>query len=319
MSNYQKIKKPLYKLFFFVTAIVSAQKSEPIANLVFLDSTYHSCPQEKQVYYKVIEDYFNPRTIYNYSIYYKSKQIKRRGSSIDKNQTNLQGNFIEYYQNGNKKEIGIYDKNHQFGNFMEWYENGSKKAQGNYPEYDKDAMFQTPVITSYWDANGTQTVSDGKGIMEVQEETFEEKGALENGLKMGLWQGKNKTQNYTYTENYLNGKLLNGVSTDIFGAETPYTKLGIKPEAYKGVNDFYRHVGNKFRMEQLQLDIAGKVVLSFVVEKNGTISDIKIIQSLHPKVDEEAIRVLKSYPAWIPGVIKGQKVRVFYTLPITIQ
>ena len=62
--------------------------------------------------------------------------------------------------------------------------------------------------------------------------------------------------------------------------------------------------------------IRGKVHISFVVEKDGTIDDIKIEDGLCQSCDEEAIRVVKSMPAWIPGRHNGVNVAVRYTLPI---
>ena len=63
----------------------------------------------------------------------------------------------------------------------------------------------------------------------------------------------------------------------------------------------------------------GRVVTTFVVENDGSISDVKIGKSVHPALDAEAIRVVKSMPKWIPGKQGGKQVRVKYTLPITFR
>lgn len=62
--------------------------------------------------------------------------------------------------------------------------------------------------------------------------------------------------------------------------------------------------------------ISGKVICQFVVEKDGSISDITIIRSLDPTCDKEAVRVLKLLPKFIPGKQNGQAVRVYYTIPV---
>lgn len=62
--------------------------------------------------------------------------------------------------------------------------------------------------------------------------------------------------------------------------------------------------------------ISGKVVISFVVEKDGQISHVKVRQGLGYGCDEEALRVVQSMPNWSPGKQNGQTVRVQYTLPI---
>lgn len=62
--------------------------------------------------------------------------------------------------------------------------------------------------------------------------------------------------------------------------------------------------------------ISGKVLVNFVVEKDGSISNCKVVKSVSPELDNEALRAVSSMPAWIPGKKEGQPVRVRYTIPI---
>lgn len=62
--------------------------------------------------------------------------------------------------------------------------------------------------------------------------------------------------------------------------------------------------------------IEGRVVLKFVVSKDGSISNIQIIRSLDPSCDKEAVRVVKGMPKWIPGMQNGHPVAVYFTLPV---
>ena len=63
----------------------------------------------------------------------------------------------------------------------------------------------------------------------------------------------------------------------------------------------------------------GRVVVSFIVEKDGSISDVKTVKGIHPSFDEEAVRVVKSMPKWKPGKCNGESTRVKYTVPITFR
>ena len=65
--------------------------------------------------------------------------------------------------------------------------------------------------------------------------------------------------------------------------------------------------------------VQGRVVLTFVVERDGSISDIKVVRSVDPSLDKEATRVVKSMPKWIPGKQNGSAVRVKFTLPVTFR
>ena len=65
--------------------------------------------------------------------------------------------------------------------------------------------------------------------------------------------------------------------------------------------------------------IQGRVICTFVVERDGSITDVKIAKSVDPSLDKEAMRVVSSMPKWIPGKQNGSAVRVKYTLPVTFR
>ena len=65
--------------------------------------------------------------------------------------------------------------------------------------------------------------------------------------------------------------------------------------------------------------IQGRVVCTFVVERNGSITDVRVVKSVDPSLDKEAVRVIKSMPNWIPGKQNGSAVRVKYTVPVTFR
>ena len=62
--------------------------------------------------------------------------------------------------------------------------------------------------------------------------------------------------------------------------------------------------------------ISGRVIVEFVVEKDGSVNNARIIRGVDPALDAEAVRVINSSPNWTPGKIGGETVRMSYTLPI---
>lgn len=66
----------------------------------------------------------------------------------------------------------------------------------------------------------------------------------------------------------------------------------------------------------LEAEIQGKVYIQFVVEKDGSLTDIEVVKGAHELLDKEALRVVKSMPNWIPGELEGEKVRVRFVVPI---
>lgn len=65
--------------------------------------------------------------------------------------------------------------------------------------------------------------------------------------------------------------------------------------------------------------IQGRVICNFVVERDGSITDVQVVRGVDPSLDKEAIRVIKSMPKWLPGKQRGKPVRVRFTLPITFR
>jgi len=65
--------------------------------------------------------------------------------------------------------------------------------------------------------------------------------------------------------------------------------------------------------------VQGRVVISFVVERDGSITDVKVARSVDPSLDREAARVVKSMPNWIPGKQNGSAVRVKYNVPVSFR
>lgn len=75
----------------------------------------------------------------------------------------------------------------------------------------------------------------------------------------------------------------------------------------------------QYPKEAQEKGIQGQVVCSFIVEKDGSLSDVTVIRGLDPELDKEALRVIGEMPKWTPGTQRGQAVRVKYTVPLTFR
>ena len=73
----------------------------------------------------------------------------------------------------------------------------------------------------------------------------------------------------------------------------------------------------KYPQDAYEQKIGGRVLVQFVIEKDGSISDVEIARGVFPSLDEEAIRVIKVMPRWNPGKQNGKAVRVKYVLPVS--
>jgi periplasmic protein TonB len=91
-----------------------------------------------------------------------------------------------------------------------------------------------------------------------------------------------------------------------------------EPEFPGGLAALYRYLSENIEYPKaaVEADITGTVYVGFVVEKNGTLSNIEIQRSPHQLLSEEAVRVISSMPAWSPGKQRGKAVRVRFSLPV---
>jgi periplasmic protein TonB len=99
------------------------------------------------------------------------------------------------------------------------------------------------------------------------------------------------------------------------------TSIEAYPEFPGGMAAFTKYMGRNLRFPEMAIEggIQGRVIVSFIIEKNGDLSNIKIIKGIGAGCDEEAIRVLAKSPKWKAGIQNKQYVRVAYTIPINFQ
>lgn len=99
-----------------------------------------------------------------------------------------------------------------------------------------------------------------------------------------------------------------------------FRAVEVMPNPPGGMEAFVQWVGKNYNYPEaaLQQGIKGSVVVSFVVERDGSLTDIKVVRDLSFGTGQEAVRVLKKAKKWAPGVQNGRPVRVSYTLPITL-
>ena len=101
--------------------------------------------------------------------------------------------------------------------------------------------------------------------------------------------------------------------------DQPFVRVEEMPSFQGGdLMTFRNWVQSKVRYPQIaqENNISGRVFLMFVVERDGSLTNIQVLQSPDPSLADEAVRVLKTSPKWKPGKQRNQTVRVKYTLPI---
>ena len=100
--------------------------------------------------------------------------------------------------------------------------------------------------------------------------------------------------------------------------QSVYDQVEQMPEFPGGMPAMIEYLQNnlKYPKDAIKQQVGGRVMVMFVVETDGTLSNVRVAKKVFPSLDSEAVRVVKTMPKWKPGKEKGRPVRVNFTLPV---
>jgi hypothetical protein len=319
------MKSQIITILVFFSSLFGFSQIGPNDDAVFLDSLDNIGTEENYKFIRVVKDYTEEKDLYDVAFYSRSGKIDRRATTTNKYFMAFEGPCLYYYENGNRKKIETYSDKKINGKQYEWYENGSMKSESEVL-FDKKTNNSTTKIIHYWNTNNEQKVIDGEGeyeeIIEIplnskEKNSIKSIGKIKNYVKDGEWNTSYSYNKQSTKETYRNGIFISGVTIDENGKEQAYSILEEKPQPRNGMFDFYNFIGKNFRTPDV-VGLKGVIYLTFVIERDGTITDIKVIRDIGFGTGVEAIRVLSKYGHWLPGKQRGVPVRVMCSLPITI-
>lgn len=310
-----KFQKIVFVLVFFNMQMFSQKIFD---KTIYVDSLGYETIKEKCKIYRVIEEYYKEKSIYNVKEYYASGKILKEGKTSAKDFLREEGEFIYYYENGNKQSVQNYINGNNVGKIFFWYENGNKKLEGEYFEVNEQSSFSKLAIYQYWNSNNVQKVINGNGEYFNDDENTFSSGFVKNGDKDGMWKGRDKKLKLTFNDNYENGIFISGTSIDSLKNEHTYKKIHTSPVPKKGINHFYKFIKKKYNVSK-RIFKNELLIIEFNVDLDGKLCDFEILQGINPESDNEAIRVVKEYDNWIPGEYRGIKMKFAYKIPIKVQ
>lgn len=112
-----------------------------------------------------------------------------------------------------------------------------------------------------------------------------------------------------------------GDDSTVSDKEKVYQVVEQQPSFPGGREELFKYLAYnvKYPIDAAEKKIEGRVLVTFVVEHDGSISNVNVANSVYPSLDKESIRVVSGMPKWIPGKANGKTVRVKYTIPITFR
>jgi len=111
------------------------------------------------------------------------------------------------------------------------------------------------------------------------------------------------------------------VKVSHYDNDTIFSVCDEMPEFPGGTEKFMEYLSSniKYPEEAKEKGISGRVFIQFVIEKDGSVTNVKVMKGIGALCDDEAVRVVKSMPKWKPGIQKGKPVRVSYNLPLNFK
>lgn len=108
--------------------------------------------------------------------------------------------------------------------------------------------------------------------------------------------------------------------TESVGTNHIFEAVEVQPQPPGGMRAFLKYIGDTYQYpaQAEAQGVSGRIILTFVVERDGSLTDIKIVRDLNYGTGQEAVRVLQRAKKWTPGIQNGRPVRVQFTLPIVL-
>ncbi|RZK78905.1 MAG: energy transducer TonB [Pedobacter sp.] len=143
--------------------------------------------------------------------------------------------------------------------------------------------------------------------------------SLSPDVQDGVFTWYHKNGQKQSEKRFVNGKQITGQNWEEDGKTVDMLKLDVQPEYPGGIQKFYAYLGENFAYPAISNRPKGTIFMSFVINSDGSITDVTVQKPLHKLLDAEAVRVLQKMPHWKPGIQNGKPVRVRYNIPISMK
>ena len=186
--------------------------------------------------------------------------------------------------------------------------------------YDYDEAQPTPIVGAVVLIEGTKkgTVTDREGKFQLEVSMGDRITASYVG-----YESKTIGVSKTFSESSKSNEYILGLykETEVEDSEKVYDVVEEMPAFPGPPYALYEFLARsiQYPKEARDKNIQGRVIVTFVVEKDGSISDARVVKSVDPLLDTEALRVVNSMHSWTPGKQNGEPVRVKYTVPVSFK
>lgn len=249
---------------------------------------------------------------------YRNGNPKKAGKILNNEGTiRFDGEVTYYYETGIKSKTETFSNNQIYGLSNIYNSKGDLKEQRNY--FNEGLLKGSYKLLQYVDSTGRKLLDENNsGFVAINYPNGNtEYGNYLNGLKDGIWKSTNFQKKEGYEDIYDEGIFKSGKTFAVDGTISTYEILERKSTYPGGSKAMGTFIAKNLRYPPAAREnkIQGKVVVRLKINEDGSLSDFSIIQSLSSELDQEAIRVLKLIPGFLPGIKRGKAYSELMTFP----
>jgi len=305
------------KQIFFALFLIISFPSRSQTDTIYYDAYWKICDFSFADYYRVrtklanrmhkVEDHYMQNDKLQMTGYYSRFEPDIRN-----------GVFVFYNKSGFKTEEGSYEGDKMNGEWKYYFDSSTSLSSiKNYIKGEPDGAF-----VSYYKSGGKHT----EGNYQKGKQTGEWKSYYDSSMRVWATFDYGDSKQVKIISYYRDGKIkrreehdkhgdISGKCYDEQGNETAFTPFEVMPKALYNFNDFL-NANIIYPIGARNRNMQGKVIVRFVVNTDGTITNLSIVQSVDPELDGEALRVVSTFPKWQPGIQDDSAIKVYFTLPI---
>lgn len=263
------------------------------SNKTYLNRYCKPVPESEAVYYRIIEKSSDQYIIRDYYVSNDSLEMEAYGKQIEP-KVIYEGKAVWYHENGRIKKEGVFKEGEEIGMFNFYYKDGLKQKEVLYTD-------KKMLICQYWTEDGTPSVVNGSGVINTRDDDLylaDHNEVLDSLITMSF-----------------------SVREDV--GDSIYLKAEQAAEYKGGMKKLYEEVAKnlhgKYPAEARRHGVDGRVFIEFIVDKNGLLTEPKVLRGIGYGCDEAALHAMSQLKKWNPAKHKGKPVKSKIVLPVVFK
>ena len=277
--------------------LTSGLNSQIVTDTMYFNRTWEQTDKENAWYYRIIKMDTSGQFLFYVTDYFLSGQEQMTGTYRTIRPDFREGTFTWFYEDGSKQQSCEYKDNLLHGKYIEWFENGQIQIRQNFNKGLPDGPYRK------WSKSGIL-------LFDAQ---------YDNGMQHGNFITCYDNGQMIRKDLYDQGRLIEGQCFSPQGDSIKYFPYLVKPQFKGGRVALLKYLQKelKYPKQALKEQKEDVVRVLFSVGINGEVKNPRIIQgSAEESFNEEALRIVSSFPDWIPGKIDNKVSQLDVTVPV---